>query len=318
MNSKATTTMMFNKALSQAITQSVEDVLSVYIDQLFSILSYRYNIQKHEIVDLWNSIHVDSQPQLSSSSLKDTTKLPQSASIDVSKLLHSSNGINKNNPILSSTGTEHPENKRKSKTKPTSGYIHFCNEHRSKLQVENPTMKFGDLSKELGKMWRCLEKEHKQKYLDMSSNDSHSSSSEESSSVSSKAPTEIGSTTTLPTEEELQKHTLTSLRQICAKYHLKKTGNKDSIISRILECVHKNNETNASSNNPIIKTTTTSNTTTSLYPLKQTEDPAMIFHENGSSDSQSSRLSSNSDDSDISSTFALDEDDQELTFSYQD
>jgi hypothetical protein len=60
-----------------------------------------------------------------------------------------------------------PPAKKKSQTRKRrgmTGFIAFSNEHREEVKKEHPTASFGELGKRLGKMWRALSDEEKQKY----------------------------------------------------------------------------------------------------------------------------------------------------------
>lgn len=46
-----------------------------------------------------------------------------------------------------------------------SPYIVFCKDERPKIKEEMPTLKFGDIAKELGRRWRALSPEDKREYM---------------------------------------------------------------------------------------------------------------------------------------------------------
>ena len=48
--------------------------------------------------------------------------------------------------------------------KPASPYIQFCKDMRPKIKSEHPDMAFGDIAKELGRRWKSLSAEEKQRY----------------------------------------------------------------------------------------------------------------------------------------------------------
>tara|TARA_Y100001980_G_C14520386_1_gene295666 strand:+ start:357 stop:653 length:297 start_codon:yes stop_codon:yes gene_type:complete len=50
------------------------------------------------------------------------------------------------------------------KTKKVSGFQMFCREKRPELKEKNPTFKFGDMNRELGRLWKELDDEQKNKY----------------------------------------------------------------------------------------------------------------------------------------------------------
>ena len=66
-----------------------------------------------------------------------------------------------------------------SKVKHTrSPYIFFCQEMREKLKKNKPDMSFGQLSKELGSMWKELPYSKKKKFIKMSEEDKERYSNE--------------------------------------------------------------------------------------------------------------------------------------------
>jgi len=52
--------------------------------------------------------------------------------------------------------------------KPVNSFLLFCKEHRSTIQLENPTYSNADVTSHLGKMWRAMRKEQKEKYVQRS------------------------------------------------------------------------------------------------------------------------------------------------------
>lgn len=50
------------------------------------------------------------------------------------------------------------------KSKKVSNFQRFCKEKRPDLKRDHPDMKFGDVNKELGRMWKELSDEEKNKY----------------------------------------------------------------------------------------------------------------------------------------------------------
>jgi hypothetical protein len=47
-----------------------------------------------------------------------------------------------------------------------SAYINFCNHHRKLIKAENPALKFGEVAKALGKLWKELGADEKKRYSD--------------------------------------------------------------------------------------------------------------------------------------------------------
>ena len=50
------------------------------------------------------------------------------------------------------------------KAKKVSNFQIFCKEKRPELKEKNPDMKFGDMNRELGKLWKKLSDDDKKKY----------------------------------------------------------------------------------------------------------------------------------------------------------
>mgnify|MGYP003706707793 CR=1 FL=1 len=52
-----------------------------------------------------------------------------------------------------------------------SGYLFFCDDKRKEVQNQNVGQSMGDISKILGKLWKELTEEEKQKYTDLHNKD---------------------------------------------------------------------------------------------------------------------------------------------------
>ena len=50
------------------------------------------------------------------------------------------------------------------KEKKVSNFQRFCKQERPKLQKKKPDLKFGDINKELGSMWKKLSDKEKEKF----------------------------------------------------------------------------------------------------------------------------------------------------------
>ena len=59
----------------------------------------------------------------------------------------------------------------KAPKKPLTGYLHFCQERRSKLSEKYPDMKMTELSSKLGKLWKSLPANKRKPYEDMYAKD---------------------------------------------------------------------------------------------------------------------------------------------------
>ena len=53
----------------------------------------------------------------------------------------------------------------------TSAYIFFVKDKRASIAIENPDMKFTDISKEVGKQWKSLSEKNKAKYIKLAEAD---------------------------------------------------------------------------------------------------------------------------------------------------
>ena len=49
--------------------------------------------------------------------------------------------------------------------RPKNSYTFFCLEYRKELKMDNPLLKFIEINKKLGKRWRSISKEKKEKYI---------------------------------------------------------------------------------------------------------------------------------------------------------
>ena len=49
--------------------------------------------------------------------------------------------------------------------RPMSSFLFFCNEYRGKVLAENPDLKMGGVMKELGKIWKELDDNKKEKFI---------------------------------------------------------------------------------------------------------------------------------------------------------
>ena len=60
-----------------------------------------------------------------------------------------------------------PNKPKRAKT----SYLYFCEEMRPGVKNKNPDLKMGGVMKELGKMWKELNEQGKQKYIDLHEQD---------------------------------------------------------------------------------------------------------------------------------------------------
>jgi hypothetical protein len=179
------------------------------------------------------------------------------------------------------------------KPKQVSAYVNFCNHHRIQLKEKNANLSFGEISKELGKMWSKLSVDEQQTYKSniINNNKNNSSSS-------------IITTTTL-NENNLIKKTINELKEICQKYELKKNGNKKQLIDRINE--YKNRTSNISSiSPPIIRNHEDIDNDQKPYIIYEKEKMKTISKNIENDDDNSSNISLSSQNS----SFIDDDDDQ--------
>ena len=54
--------------------------------------------------------------------------------------------------------------------RPLSSFLYFCNDYRDKVRTENPDLKMGGVMKELGKLWKNLDNENKDKFIKLAVN----------------------------------------------------------------------------------------------------------------------------------------------------
>ena len=144
----------------------------------------------------------------------------------------------KDDDMMMTTSSQQPSSNRK----PVPAYVRFCNVQRQTLKSSYPNMTFGEISKELGRMWRQLPHDQKKVYYEedevvvMAEDEPTTNAGvpctkhPSSSPSSSPSPPPIGITGT----SSLQKQTLVQLRDMCTERGLKKTGNKEILIQRLL------------------------------------------------------------------------------------
>lgn len=188
--------------------------------------------------------------------------------------------------------------------KNVSGYVQFCNARRAQVKSDFPAMTFGEISKELGKIWRELPLDEKEKY----------NASVVVAPAASQATLANHNTTTLSSSSSpppLTEMTLTQLKDICTRYNLKKTGSKDAVSKRIVDYLSSSRQVHHPLNN-----NATAFPETSLLSDNRPDDDEdnnqnpLIFYENDS-------IPCSDDASTTSSTsFVLDNDDNELAFDY--
>jgi hypothetical protein len=71
----------------------------------------------------------------------------------------------------SKTPSKTPSKKSSSVKKPRNAYIFYCQENRKIVKDEDPEKTTAEISKELGRMWKSLGDEEKERYIDMANED---------------------------------------------------------------------------------------------------------------------------------------------------
>lgn len=125
----------------------------------------------------------------------------------------------------------------KKKTGKKSMYQNFFIHKRIELKKTDPSLNFGDLSKQISKLWKEMSKEDQKKYAVEEEDDGY----------------EIQP---LKNEEKLtfdglNKKKMSELRQICEERGLRRTGNKNELIKNILGM--KTIELQIPKQNPVIE-----------------------------------------------------------------
>lgn len=196
--------------------------------------------------------------------------IAQKYNIPKTELMTSWYMYNKSDMVVLQQSTNDAKSPTSRKSIPA--YVNFCNKQRPLLKEQFPTMSFGDISKELGKRWKELSDDDKNSY---STKNEESLSSMPSISYS---------------KDNLDHKTLVELRELCTTLNIKKTGNKESLIERILS--QKCNETNTK-----IEDTPTNN------------NDQLTFYDNN-------KFNDDNDNEDLSSidndSFLLDDDDEDI------
>lgn len=233
---------------SKSLLDALNHTINIYIDKYIDEISSRHNLSnKTELKNIWIQIS------------------NQSATIILDEVKNKKSNGEK--PVM------------KNNKKKVSSYVVFCNKYRSKLKKENPQMTFGEISKNLGKMWSNLSSDEQLQYKytdDLDNKD------------------EIIITTTATNKlSSFSKLTIAELKNECDKYNLKKSGNKNQLIERLMEHLQE------------------SNNSTDMGDISEHNNTpkAIIFHDNKSVISITSSDTDNSTDS-----FIIDENDDVTEF----
>lgn len=152
----------------------------------------------------------------------------------------------------------------KSSTKKMSPWLQFCKDERVRLKTEQPSLKFGEISKRIGEKWSAMSKDEKQSYrsttvienviesetvITPSSENEDSNLGNEKSKKTKRGNVVVTTHTTSTNEkwtrENLEKMSISDLKELCESIKLSKTGKKAILIDRLMNC---SDETVASSN----------------------------------------------------------------------
>jgi len=270
--------------MSTLIAHSVQRLVDNYIYSITDKIANRYGIPRHELLDFIKTIDMHPPPgNIATTSAQTITQRT-------------------GNDVLSPTPNK--EDISGVLKKPLTAYQNFCKDHRPKLQEQKPTMKFGDISKELGCIWGTFSDTEKKKYTSPPPSIPECTSTLRASLDTNDIPSKTDSDVSVTyTKTELQGKTLVELKELCTTYNLKKTGKKDEIMTRILQ-------------HTTLSSPSTTVHTPAYIDTRDVEDDnnldnPLIFYENDSV---------KSDDVSTSSTtsFVLDDDDNELAFDYND
>lgn len=150
----------------------------------------------------------------------------------------------------------------KSPNKKVSPWLQFCKDERVRLKTEQPQLKFGEISKIIGEKWSAMTTEEKQKYSSSVSADDGPVTTTSNTSTTVQ-PTEATTSSRKPkktknndtnantvsntpstnekwTRENLEKMSISELKELCESIKLSKTGKKNMLIDRLMNCSEEN------------------------------------------------------------------------------
>lgn len=177
-----------SKTSTTVVATRIHDIVTEYTKAIVDKIANRYGIPRYELLELVRTLDGGGR----SSSAPTTTTIESSTSAP------------------SSTPTSTP-------SKPLSAYVHFCNEQRPTLKLQKPDLKFGEISKELGRIWREMPRDQKKKY-------------ERRQDPAQQNDADVPSYT----RERLNAMSMTDIRTLCVNLQLKRTGRKEALIEEIL------------------------------------------------------------------------------------
>jgi hypothetical protein len=138
------------------------------------------------------------------------------------------------------------KNKKNKKNTKLSPWLQFCHDQRALLKEKEPHLTFGEISKKTSASWKLLSDEEKKSYkssLLTEKNDENTETDTENDSTKtlyvSTSPEEVSTIKTKPkiySNDELSNMKTKELKEICGKFELSKTGKKQELVDRILNC----------------------------------------------------------------------------------
>lgn len=135
------------------------------------------------------------------------------------------------------------------KSKRMSPWLRFCKEERVRMKTNDPTLKFGEISKRIGEKWSHMTSEERHAYLatipeepvipttDGATVTKKSSSSSKKTTTTTTAAVGEEVDPSLWTKENLGKMKIEELRAFCSKVQLSKSGKKSDLIDRLLKSI---------------------------------------------------------------------------------
>lgn len=176
-----------------------------------------------------------------------------------------------------------------SSTKKMSPWLQFCKDERIKLKIDEPSLKFGEISKRIGEKWSAMSKEEKKQYESsqasnspevVSTNTTREEDDENNerpsqgnasiatpkskknkknstatvATASSVAPPQVVGQSSTDTSEKwtrdgLEKMSISELKELCESIKLSKTGKKTVLVDRLLNCSEYTMTTTTTTNN---------------------------------------------------------------------
>lgn len=161
-----------------------------------------------------------------------------------------------------------------SSTKKMSPWLQFCKDERIKLKIDEPSLKFGEISKRIGEKWSAMSKEEKKQYespresnspVVASTNTTRDDDDDDEPPSQTNAPvgatpkskknkknsTRVAAAAVAPpqvvgqsstnssekwTRDGLEKMSISELKELCESIKLSKTGKKTVLVDRLLNC----------------------------------------------------------------------------------